>query len=166
MNTFRIYRAALPVVMVALLATVCLLLNAPNRQVIASGRSLSHLPPDGDLQQFEGCWKSGGYSLYIAVIGDELKGKIRCNCGDPQKIYDVKVEENTITGRWDSDPEFKRGDEKGTKRRGTFMMTLKGSVLDGVAHEGDDSEEVGFRGRDWPWNWTRQTDTKMCDDTK
>ena len=166
MNKFRIYRAVLALVTIALLATVFLLLHAPNRHVVASERSLSPLAPQADLKQFEGCWGGGSYSLYIAVIDDdELIGKIRCNCGDPQKLYDIKVSGNTMTGKWESDPEFKDGG-KGKKRRGTFMLSRKGNELNGTAREGKDSEVEGFRGTDWNWSWTRQTDTKMCDEKK
>jgi hypothetical protein len=161
MNEFRMHRAALPLVTFALLATVLLLLNAPNRHIVASGRSLSPLPQD--LQQFEGCWAAGGYSLYIAVIDNELKGKIRCNCQDPQKIYDIKVHGKIIDGKWASDPDF--GAEKKT-RAGIFAMTRNGDELNGTATETNDSEVVEFRGTNWPWNWKRQTDTKMCDNAK
>jgi hypothetical protein len=168
MNKVRTYPTTLMPVTVVLLALFFFLFNAHNRQVIAGGPGSSTLQPDDNLNQFVGCWNSGVYTLYIAAVGGELKGKIRHGdrgLEDPQKIYDIKVKGTTMTGRWESDLVFKSSsDPNGKKRRGTFMLTREGNQLNGTALEGDDSEVEAFRGTKWPWNWTRKTDTKMCED--
>ncbi|TDL74782.1 hypothetical protein E2R56_11560 [Rhodococcus qingshengii] len=117
-----------------------------------------------DAQEWEGCWKSGEYSLYIGLFGDTLKGKIRHgNIGreDPQEIYDTKLTGNTLTGKWKSDPTYTDDASKGVVRRGIFEITLVSkNRIEGQARETEASDIN--KGTDWPWNFERQTDTSMC----
>jgi hypothetical protein len=161
MKKSRIYTCRW-VLSIALLIVSMMILNASDLHPVGA-RKVTSRNNAADAKQFVGCWAVGSYSLYIAEVRGEVVGKIRCNCEDPQRIYDTSVEGNTLTGRWESDPHF--GPEK-KKRRGLFMMTLSGNSLNGTAKESDESEVESFRGKEWPWNWTRQKDTKMCDDAK
>jgi hypothetical protein len=117
-----------------------------------------------DAQEWVGCWKSGQYSLYIGLFGDTLKGKIRHgNIGreDPQEIYDTKLRDKTLTGKWRSDPSYTDGASQGVVRRGTFVITLVSeNRIQGEAKEGEDSDIN--KGAQWTWNFDRQTATSMC----
>ncbi len=162
-RTFRIF---IGLAIAALVAIVFFNLSESHHRVMASGLGFSQTQQrDDDLRRFAGCWTSGNYSLYIPKSGD--RGKIRHgDLGgkeDPQMIIIEGIEEDTMTGKWMSDIEFKSSkDSKGQKRRGTFMLTRNGDQLNGTAHESDESEVEGFRGIDWAWNWTLRTDDEMC----
>lgn len=157
MSKFKITSVALRAFAILVLASAILSLDVSS----ARTNSQTHWGP----QMWVGCWKSGDYSLYIGRFGDRLKGKIRHgNIGreDPQEIYDCQLAGNTLTGKWRSDPEYKNGGDKGV-RRGTFVITLVSkNRIEGVSHEGSDSEVQENRGKDWPWNFDRQTGTNMC----
>jgi hypothetical protein len=159
-------RAALAAVAAGLLATVPLPPHVYHPRAVASGREASH--PRKDLDRFTGCWESGGYSLYIAVVDGKLTGLIRhgiIGMEDPQRVYNIKIsseEPNTIRGDWESDPMYKEKGGVEGRRQGTFALTRQGGRLNGKAMESPASGVEKFRGREWMWIWKRQGDSKLC----